>query len=65
MARSFEGLLVFMVGDAIMTVEQATAKTGYTAPKLVVYGAMAALTAGGSGNSAEGSMTTDLTRQRP
>ncbi len=40
-----------------------TAGREYAAPKLVVYGDMAALTAGGSGMSDEGSMTMDPLRR--
>lgn len=37
----------------MMTVAQTVSKAGYRAPKLVVYGGMAALTAGGSRGTAE------------
>ena len=36
-----------------MTIGQKLPKSGYTAPKLVVYGGMAALTASGSGSQSE------------
>ncbi len=36
-----------------MTVERMVSKAGYVAPKLVVYGGMAALTASGSGLTTE------------
>ncbi len=35
----------------------------YNSPRLLVYGAVRELTAGGSGQSDEGSMTGDLTRR--
>lgn len=45
-----------------MTIQQVISKAGYTAPKLVVYGGMATLTASGSkaGKENSGSMVTSM-----
>ncbi len=45
-----------------MTVQQVISKASYTAPKLVVYGGMATLTASGSNTGKEntGSMATSM-----
>ena len=49
-------------GDQIKQ-DQRTGKRVYEAPRLRNYGAVRELTAGGSGMSDEGSMTTDTTRK--